>query len=126
MQEGSDRMAPNATGKDPVPEVDAVEGRALVDGGALLLDVREPDEWEAGHAPDAQFLPLGQVQARVDELPTDRRIVAICRSGARSATVTEALNAWGYDAVNLAGGMRAWAGAGLPVVTDDGSPGAVI
>jgi rhodanese-related sulfurtransferase len=119
-------MAPNATGKDPVPEVDALEGHELVDAGALLLDVREPDEWAAGHAPEAQFLPLGQVQDRVDELPKDRRIVAICRSGARSATVTEALNAWGYDAVNLAGGMRAWAGAGLPVVTDDGSPGAVI
>ncbi len=112
--------------KDPVPEVDAVEGRALVDGGALLLDVREPDEWAAGHAPDARLLPMGQVQASVADLPKDRRIVAICRSGGRSAAVTEALNAWGLDAVNLAGGMRAWAGAGLPVVTDAGGRGAVI
>lgn len=109
-----------------IPEVDPSEGHALVEGGALLLDVREPDEWAAGHAPGAYFLPLGQVQGRVDELPTDRRIVAICRSGGRSGTVTEALNAWGYDVVNLAGGMRAWARDGLAVVTDDGSPGTVI
>ena len=94
--------------------------------GALLLDVREPDEWAAGHAPGARAMPLGQVQGRVDELPKDRRIVAICRSGGRSASVTEALNAWGFDAVNLAGGMRAWAAAGFPVETDDGGPGAVI
>jgi rhodanese-related sulfurtransferase/glyoxylase-like metal-dependent hydrolase (beta-lactamase superfamily II) len=115
-------VMPNA----PVPEVDAAEGRRRVEGGALLLDVREPDEWAAGHAPDARAIPLGQVQARLDELPTDRPIVAICRSGGRSASVTEALTAWGFDAVNLAGGMRAWAAAGYPVVTDDGGPGAVI
>jgi rhodanese-related sulfurtransferase len=109
-----------------VPEVDAAEGRRRVEQGALLLDVREPDEWTAGHAPEAVFIPLGEVQARLDEIPTDRAIVAICRSGARSGRVTEALTAWGYDAVNLAGGMRAWAAAGLPVVTDAGTPGAVI
>ncbi|HZP30672.1 MAG TPA: rhodanese-like domain-containing protein [Acidimicrobiia bacterium] len=112
--------------KESVPEVDAAEGRRRVEGGALLLDVREPDEWTAGHAPEARLIPLGQVQARLAELPKDRTIVAVCRSGGRSASVTEALTAWGYDAVNLAGGMRAWAAAGLPVVTDDGAPGAVI
>ena len=117
---------PSTMPQTPVPEVDAASGRALVESGALLLDVREPDEWAAGHAPGAHAIPLGQVQDRVDELPTDRQIVAICRSGGRSAAATEALNAWGFDAVNLAGGMRAWAGAGLPVVTDDGTPGAVI
>ena len=111
---------------DPVPEVTAEEGHALVVAGALLLDVREPDEWAAGHAPGARAMPLGQVQGRVDELPKDRRIVAICRSGARSARVTEALNAWGFEAANLAGGMRAWAAAGFPVETDDGGPGTVI
>jgi rhodanese-related sulfurtransferase/glyoxylase-like metal-dependent hydrolase (beta-lactamase superfamily II) len=110
----------------PVPEVGPDDARALVDSGALLLDVREPDEWEAGHAPDARFLPMGRVQAQQDELPKDRRIVAVCRLGGRSAAVTEALNSWGFDAVNLAGGMRAWAAAGLPVVTDAGADGAVI
>jgi rhodanese-related sulfurtransferase len=109
-----------------VPEVEAEEGRRRVEQGAVLLDVREPDEWTAGHAPEAVLIPLGEIQARLDEIPTGRPIVAICRSGARSGRVTEALTAWGYDAVNLAGGMRAWAEAGLPVVTDAGTPGAVI
>lgn len=108
-----------------VPEVDGNEGKALVDDGALLLDVREPDEWEAGHAPAAVHVPMKEVQARQGELPKDRRIVAVCRSGGRSAAVAGALNAWGFDAVNLTGGMQAWSGSGLPVVTDTGAPGTV-
>jgi rhodanese-related sulfurtransferase len=108
-----------------VPEVDATEGRSLVEGGALLLDVRQPEEWVAGHAPGATFVPLGEVPAHVDALPRDRRIVAICRSGARSGRATEFLVGQGFDAVNLAGGMKAWAQEGYPVETDDGSPGTV-
>jgi rhodanese-related sulfurtransferase len=108
-----------------VPAVDADQGAALVDEGALLLDVREQDEWDAGHAPAAVHVPMKTVQARQGELPKDRRIIAICRSGGRSATVTEALNAWGFDAVNLAGGMQDWSAAGHPVVTDAGTPGTV-
>jgi rhodanese-related sulfurtransferase len=108
-----------------VAAVDADQGNALVEEGALLLDVREPDEWEAGHAPAAVHVPMKEVQARQRELPKDRRIVAVCRSGGRSAAVTEALTAWGFDAVNLAGGMQAWSTAGLPVVTDAGTPGTV-
>src|SRR5206468_3613591 len=111
---------------EAVPTVDVGEGQALVAAGALLLDVREQDEWAAGHAPEAVLVPKGEVSERQDELPQDRRIVAICRTGARSGVVTQALNAWGYDAVNLAGGMRAWAAAGLPVVDDDGGEGTVI
>jgi len=108
-----------------VPTVTADEGRALVADGALLLDVREPDEWGAGHASGAAFMPMGQVQDHLDELPHDRRIVVICRSGGRSAAVTQALVGADYDCVNLAGGMRAWAAEGYDVVTDDGSPGIV-
>jgi rhodanese-related sulfurtransferase len=115
-------MAPNPD----VPVVGPADGRALVDAGALLLDVREADEWQAGHSADAVFMPLGEVEARMGELARDRRVVAICRSGARSARVTQFLRAQGFDAVNLEGGMRAWAGAGLDVVTDDGTPGTVI
>jgi rhodanese-related sulfurtransferase len=109
-----------------VPEVDAAQGALDVEGGALLLDVRENDEWQAGHAPGAQHIPLGELGARVEELPKDRHIVCICRVGGRSARATEALRGAGYDVVNLAGGMRAWAAAGQPVVTDDGAPGNVI
>ena len=63
---------------------------------------------------------------RVDELPQDRRILAICRSGARSAAVVEALNGAGFDAANVAGGMQSWARSGLDVVADDGAAGTVI
>lgn len=108
-----------------VPEVDADEGKALVDDGALLLDVREPDEWEAGHAPAAVHVPMKEVQDRQGELPKDRRIVAVCRAGGRSAAVTGALNSWGFDAVNLAGGMQAWGATGFPVVTDAGTAGTI-
>jgi hydroxyacylglutathione hydrolase len=107
------------------PTVDAHEGHALVEAGALLLDVREPDEWQAGHAPVAKFVPLRQLSDRTGELPRDRRIVAICRSGARSGRATDFLNGQGFDVVNLAGGMKAWAAEGFSVETDDGSPGAV-
>jgi rhodanese-related sulfurtransferase len=110
---------------DEIPQVDVEEARRRLAEGALLLDVREPDEWNAGHAPDATFLPMGQVTAARGQLPPDRTIVAICRSGARSGRVTAALVSWGFDAVNLVGGMQAWAAAGQPVVTDDGGPGTV-
>jgi rhodanese-related sulfurtransferase/glyoxylase-like metal-dependent hydrolase (beta-lactamase superfamily II) len=101
---------------DDLPEVAPLAAKALVDAGALLLDVREPSEWEAGHAAEAYLVPMGQVSQRQAELPTDHRIVVVCRSGRRSAAVTESLREWGFDAVNLAGGMLAWAAAGLPVV----------
>jgi rhodanese-related sulfurtransferase len=109
-----------------VPQIDATQAVQRVESGALLLDVREDDEWQAGHAPGARHVPLGQLQAEQASLPTDRPIVAICRSGGRSEQATIALLAAGYDAVNMAGGMRAWAAAGQPVVTDDGTSGEVI
>jgi DMSO/TMAO reductase YedYZ molybdopterin-dependent catalytic subunit/rhodanese-related sulfurtransferase len=99
------------------PEVGARAAAALVDAGALLLDVREPGEWQAGHVAQAWLLPMGQVARHRSDLPQDRRIVVACRSGGRSAAVAEALRAWGLDAVNLSGGMTAWVVAGLPVVT---------
>jgi rhodanese-related sulfurtransferase len=107
----------------PIPEVDPTGARRLADEGALLLDVREDGEWAAGHAPGAQHLRLGLLGQ--ERPPEGRRIVAVCRSGNRSGKATEVLRAWGYDAVNLAGGMKAWAEAGLSVVTDDGTPGTV-
>ena len=113
---------PTATSDDAsdlgaTPQVGARAAKALVDAGALLLDVREPDEWRAEHAPGAMFMPMGTVRTRVAELPRDPRVVVVCRSGGRSAAVTDSLRAWGIDAVNLSGGMCAWAAAGLPVTT---------
>jgi rhodanese-related sulfurtransferase/DMSO/TMAO reductase YedYZ molybdopterin-dependent catalytic subunit/glyoxylase-like metal-dependent hydrolase (beta-lactamase superfamily II) len=110
---------------DDTPQIGPRAAKALVDGGALLLDVREPGEWCIEHAPTAVLLPVGRVLTRQHELPRDRRIVVVCRSGGRSAAVTASLRRSGFDAVNLAGGMCAWAAAGLPVVSDAGDPGLV-
>jgi rhodanese-related sulfurtransferase len=110
------------------PDVDHIhptEGRRRVDAGALLLDVRNPDEWQAGHAEGAAWIPMSQLAERQEELPTDREIVVICKTGSRSAQVAKALLAAGYGAVNVAGGSEAWQAAGLAIVTDDGRPGAV-
>jgi rhodanese-related sulfurtransferase len=82
------------------------------------LDVREPHEVAAGRAPGIHHIPMGQLGARQGELPKDRPIVCVCRSGARSGTVTDALVRAGYDAANLEGGMLAWREAGLPMEAD--------
>jgi rhodanese-related sulfurtransferase len=108
-----------------IPEIEADEASRLAADGACLLDVREAGEWEAGHAPDALWIPLGHLSTRFGEVPTDRRIAVICRSGGRSAMATEALLGQGRDAVNVVGGMLAWASEGLPVVAGDGLPGVV-
>lgn len=94
--------------------------------GAVLLDVREAAEWKAGHASSARNVPLGELGVRLDSLPRDRRLVVVCRSGGRSARATALLVRSGFDAVNLDGGMRAWAAAGLPVEVAAGRPGNVV
>ncbi len=101
---------------DPL-EVDAPTARALmaIAAAPFLLDVREPDEYRWGHIAGAALIPLGQLDARLAELPRDRRILCICRSGARSLTATRRLLAAGYAATNLRGGMLGWADAGLPI-----------
>ncbi len=98
--------------------VSAAEAVELINAGALLVDVREDDEWADGHAPDAILVPMSQLSGRAAELPQDRLIVCVCHLGGRSARVAEALNGGGWQAVNLIGGMEAWQRAGLPVVQD--------
>lgn len=98
----------------------------MVGAGAHLLDVREDEEWRAGHAPAATHLPMGEVAIRIAEVPIDRPIVCVCRVGGRSGAVAAALVAEGYEARNLTGGMLAWESAGLPIVTDGGHPGRTI
>jgi rhodanese-related sulfurtransferase len=100
-----------------VPEIPA----AAVPPEAWLLDVREPDEWAAGHAPQATHIPLGQLGARTAELPRDQQLYVICRSGGRSARAAQALNGAGWRAVNVAGGMQDWAAAGKPMASDSGA-----
>lgn len=97
-----------------MPEVTVTE---LADD-ALLLDVREDDEWAAGRAPGAVHIPMTQLPARLDDLPDADPLLVICRSGGRSARVVAWLAGNGFDAVNVAGGTLAWAAAGKPLVAD--------
>ena len=104
------------TSQPPIDEVDPVEARSRQSGGALLIDVREPDEWAAGHAVGARHIPLGQLHRHVEKLPRDCEILFICRSGRRSAVaVSEARRAGLANALNVRGGTLAWVQAGLPV-----------
>ena len=101
--------------KPEFPEVSAEEAFARSTGGeAVFVDVRELTEWEAGHIPGALHIPLGELEARWPELRANDSVIAVCRSGNRSATATKALRSVGVAAANLSGGMKAWARAGLP------------
>ena len=100
-----------------VPEVLSTD----LPAGAFLLDVREDDEWSAGHAPDAVHVRLGELGARTGELPRDRELYVICRTGTRSAYATQALVGAGLHAINVADGMTGWAVAGRPMVSETGA-----
>lgn len=82
----------------------------------VILDVREQDEWDAGHIPGALFIPMSEIQGRVSEVPTDKTVIVQCRSGNRSSQVTDFLQQQGFTNVrNMAGGLNEWQAAGLPV-----------
>jgi molybdopterin-guanine dinucleotide biosynthesis protein A/rhodanese-related sulfurtransferase len=98
------------------PEVDVDRLAEVAAEGAWVLDVRQPDEYEAGHVPGAHLIPLDQLGARHTEVPNDQEVYVVCGSGGRSAAATEALNGAGYRAVNVAGGTKGWIEAGNPVV----------
>lgn len=108
-----------------VPEVTPDEAAKLQADGALMLDVREADEVAAGRAPETVHVPLTQLMASLGALDRSRKIVAVCRSGNRSATATAVLRKAGYDAANLAGGMKAWQATGKPVIDAEGQHGRV-
>jgi rhodanese-related sulfurtransferase len=109
-----------------VHDVEPLAADELVAGGAVLVDVREPDEYEAGHAPGAVLIPIGELEGRVDELANAGDVVCVCRTGARSAAAAEFLRGRGLPARNLTGGMFAWAAEGLPVASSHGGSGTVI
>ena len=110
-------------GRNRVPAVGAAE----VPDEAYLLDVREDEEWAAGHAPGATHLPMMEIPARIDEIPDDRDVVVVCRVGGRSAQVVAYLHGQGRSNVrNLDGGMGAWQDAGRELVSEDGQPARVL
>lgn len=91
-----------------------------------LLDVREQDEWDAGHIEGAQHIPLGELGARLAEVPKEQVVLAVCRSGSRSDRAAKGLRQRGFEAENLDGGVTAWSRAGLVLVASGGGPGRVI
>ena len=124
--QGDGEHAGDASGDDADAEGDAEAGQQarvnvreaarLRDAGeAVVLDVRDPEEWNAGHIPDALWIPMEEVDARGDELPATGRVVTVCRSGKRSGEVAAQLREKGYEAENIEGGMEAWHEAGLPM-----------
>ena len=116
----------NASGHTHTPQLTAAEAVAMLHEGALLLDVRELDEWNAGHAPEATHIPMGELGAQIGRVDPAQRIIIICRSGRRSDHAAAALRHAGYDAYNFSGGMQAWQQAGGTVLTPTGLPGSVI
>ncbi len=89
--------------------------------GVYLLDVREPDEWAAGHAPEAVHIPVGSLPQRAGEIPQEREVYVICRTGARSAYAAQALAGAGWTTINVADGMTGWAVAGRPMISETGA-----
>ena len=100
-------------------EITAVEAAALQAEGAFILDVRQPEEWNAGHIEGATLIPLGELNSRLSEVPQNVPVVVVCRSGNRSATGRDILLSAGYPSVtSMAGGMKAWAAAGYDTVIE--------
>jgi len=99
---------------DPLPE------------GLLVLDVREDDEWAAGHVEGSVHVPLMELGERAGDLPAAEQTLVVCRSGNRSAHATAYLNQLGVEAVNLAGGLAAWQAARRPLVADGDQPPRVL
>jgi rhodanese-related sulfurtransferase len=100
-----------------LPEVTSAD----LPAGAFLLDVREDDEWAAGHAPGAVHVRLRELGARFGELPGDREVYVICRTGHRSAYAAQALAGAGLNAINVSDGMTGWAVAGRPMISENGA-----
>lgn len=96
---------------------------ARADSSVLLLDVREHDEWDGGHAPGATHVPLGELDPST--LDPAMPVITICRSGTRSAKAADRLADAGITVQNMAGGMNAWQEQALPVVRDDGAAGRI-
>jgi rhodanese-related sulfurtransferase len=108
--------APSGTKSFGQMSVSDLKARLDAGEGLFLLDVRTPEEFrQDGHVAAATLIPLGELGSRLSELPSDRPIACICRSGNRSTTACTDLAARGYDVTNVTGGMNAWAAAGFPV-----------
>lgn len=109
-------------GPPPIPQVNV----EALPADPTVLDVREDDEWAAGHIDGAIHIPLSELPSRLPELPDADPLIVTCRGGGRSAQATAYLQQIGIDAANLDGGMQAWDAAGRAMVSDNGVPPTVI
>jgi rhodanese-related sulfurtransferase len=105
-----------------VPAISAAQARNMIDTKQthLVLDVRQPHEYQSGHISGAKLIPLNELANRMRQLPKDRPIIAVCRSGSRSVHATRMLTEAGYQVENLRGGMIAWQAAGFPTKKGNG------
>jgi len=101
----------------PAPEIDVDELARRREAGIVLIDVRQPDEYDEFHVPGAILIPLADVPERLVEVPDAGPVHVICRSGGRSRTAVAFLRERGYEAVNVAGGSLAWQESGRPIAT---------
>lgn len=109
--------AGNATATLP-DEVSVTRAAELHNSGVMMLDVREPDEWNQAHIAGAVLIPLGELQSRLNEVPKDQPVVVYCRTGHRSASGRDILKAAGYTNVtSMTGGITTWISQGLPTVS---------
>jgi len=107
-----------ASAGEMTPEISVVQAAEKRSAGAFILDVREQDEWDAVHIPEATLIPLGQLESRLNEVPRDQEIVVVCRSGNRSATGRDILLEAGFENVtSMAGGMNDWQAQGFPTTS---------
>jgi rhodanese-related sulfurtransferase len=107
-----------------VPEIDVAELAAQRADEVSLIDVRRPDEFEVARVPGARLIPLGDLVERIDEVPTEGTVYVICATGIRSAKAAAHFRSLGIDAVNVAGGTKAWMEAGLPIDRAESEAGA--
>ena len=97
-------------------EVDIDTFARAHDDGAEIIDVREPQEYVAGHVPGAKLIPMAQLSSRLEEIERQEPVYVVCASGNRSAAMTDLLRNAGFDAYSVVGGTRAWADSGRTVV----------
>ena len=107
-----------------VPEIDVAELAARKAEEVSLIDVRRPDEFEVARVPGARLIPLGDLVERIDEVPTEGTVYVICATGVRSAKAAAHFRSLGIDAINVAGGTKAWMEAGLPIDRAESGAGA--
>jgi rhodanese-related sulfurtransferase len=117
-------VATNTAARAPVPaaalpdEITVAEATAKRNAGAFILDVRTPEEWNEVHIPGATSIPLDQLETRLNEVPKDKEVVVVCRSGNRSKPGRDILKNAGFPQVtSMSGGLKEWQAANLPTVT---------